>query len=113
VTLVVGASALSRADACDLQPADRNPKDIGIPMSPAARAVNDTFTFGPASERFYDHVETLDGITLGFGHWPQEEVEGLFKDMSPPMAARRSRLSPDAPRQPARGLGNSLRFVIE
>jgi hypothetical protein len=82
VTLVVGASALSRADACDLQPADRNPKDIGIPMSPAARAVNDTFTFGPASERFYDHVETLDGITLGFGHWPQQEVEGLFRDMS-------------------------------
>jgi len=82
LTLVVSASVLSRADACDVQPADRNPNDIGIPMSPAARAVNDTFTFGPASERFYDYVEPLDGITLGFGNWPQQEVEGLFRDMS-------------------------------
>jgi hypothetical protein len=51
-------------------------------MSLAARAVNDTVSFGPGSERFYDHVETIDGITLGFGHWPQQEVEGLFRGMS-------------------------------
>jgi len=81
--LTAGVSPVCPATACPMFVLGASMlKDLDIPMSPIARAVNDTFTFGPASERYYDHVEALDGITLGFGHWPQQEVEELFRDMS-------------------------------
>lgn len=77
--LSVGAAPVL---ACDLQPKDQNPASIsGIDFTPLARAVNDNFRSGSSSERNYDLVDPLDGMTLGFGNWPQQEVEDFFADM--------------------------------
>jgi hypothetical protein len=43
-----------------------------------AERVNETFAAGSDSQRYYDHVEPLDGITIGFGNWPQAEVSELL-----------------------------------
>lgn len=77
--LAIGATP---AVACDLQSKNRNPADVpGIKFSQLASRVNETFTAGGGSQRYYDHVEPLDGITIGFGHWPQAEVSKFFRDM--------------------------------
>ncbi|MFN3656284.1 MAG: hypothetical protein ACK4UO_03380 [Pseudolabrys sp.] len=68
--------------ACDLQPKDRNPASVsGVEFTRLARAVNDNFNSGARSARNYDLVDPLDGMTLGFGNWPQQEVAGFFADM--------------------------------
>lgn len=68
--------------ACDLQPQHKNPATVsGIEFTLLARAVNDNFRSGSESKRDYDLVDPLDGMTLGFGNWPQHEVEGFFADM--------------------------------
>lgn len=72
----------ARVFACDLQPPHQNPASVaGIEFTPLARAVNDNFRSGADSKRDYDLVDPLDGMTLGFGNWPQQEVEGFFADM--------------------------------
>ena len=40
------------------------------------------FDAAQESERHYDLVDCLDGLTFGFGHWPQAEVADFFGSVS-------------------------------
>jgi len=53
----------------------------GIVINPTLRHVFNNFDASDSSVRHYDHVAPLDGITIGMGHWPQNEVSKFFEDM--------------------------------
>jgi hypothetical protein len=85
LTLVISiglATILSQPSfASDLAPANGNPKDVqGIIASERAAAAN--AIIAADHDRFYDLVSPTDGMTLGFGNWPQQEVEAFFEDMA-------------------------------
>jgi hypothetical protein len=66
---------------CDRQPANKNPKDVpGLSFSPRAAAAN--LIISADQDRNYDLVDTVDGLTFGFGNWPQQQAETLFADMA-------------------------------
>lgn len=39
---------------------------------------------GPGEERWYDWVDQLDGLTIGFGQWPQAGFPDFLKDLRRP-----------------------------
>ncbi len=53
----------------------------GITLNETMRHVFANFDATDSSVRHYDHVAPLDGITIGMGHWPQNEVSKFFEDM--------------------------------
>jgi len=68
-------------------PADKpqieSPGDLkpAVPMSPQMCKAIRLFDAAPDSERNYDLVNCLDGLTFGFGNWPQGEVGEFFKKL--------------------------------
>lgn len=60
-----------------LLPARRNPAAVGMVDDPLVRKAVEVFD-GPAEQRWYDRVDQLDGLTIGFGHWPQSELSPKF-----------------------------------
>jgi hypothetical protein len=66
--------------ACDLAAPHGNPKDVaGIVIPELAAAAN--AVIATDRDRFYDLVSPTDGMTLGFGNWPQQEMGAFFADM--------------------------------
>lgn len=73
----------------ELLPAGLNPvqahdklcSNSGIVINPTLRHVFNNFDASDSSVRHYDHVAPLDGITIGMGHWPQNEVSKFFEDI--------------------------------
>ena len=53
----------------------------GLTVNETMRHVFANFDASKSSVRHYDHVAPLDGITIGMGHWPQNEVSKFFEDM--------------------------------
>src|SRR5262245_23326569 len=60
-----------------LLPAKSNPAAVGMVDDPLVRKAVEIFD-GPAERRWYDRVDQLDGVTIGFGHWPQSELSPKF-----------------------------------
>ncbi|MCO4794891.1 MAG: hypothetical protein KC493_14320 [Bacteriovoracaceae bacterium] len=73
----------------ELLPAGLNPvqahdklcSSSGLQVSKKMRHVFSNFDASKSSVRHYDHVAPLDGMTIGMGHWPQNEVGKFFQDM--------------------------------
>lgn len=63
-----------------LLPANRNPAAVGLVSDPLVRHAIEIFD-GPAEKRWYDRVDQLDGLTIGFGHWPQSELSAFLRSM--------------------------------
>lgn len=53
-----------------------------VPMTSEMCTAIRLFDASVASERHYDLVNCLDGLTFGFGNWPQGELGDLFKNLS-------------------------------
>ncbi len=45
--------------------------------SPLSKLIS-LFDEGASAKRHYDHVDPLDGITIGCAHWPLKRVDGVF-----------------------------------
>ena len=77
----VFCASTSHAAACDLQMPHQNPKDVsGLVMS--KRAADANLIISADADRLYDLVDTVDGLTFGFGNWPQQEAAAFFSDMA-------------------------------
>jgi hypothetical protein len=70
------------AIASRLLPAGENPFEAGEAMSRQQQLVFEAFDHSPRSRRHYDHVSSLDGLTIMCGHWPQAEVYKCFEDLA-------------------------------
>lgn len=53
-----------------------------VPMTSETCAAIRLFDASAESERHYDLVNCLDGLTFGFGNWPQGELGELFRKLS-------------------------------
>ena len=60
---------------------DQNPFETGIAMSHEQELVFEAFDHSRRSRRHYDHVSSLDGITILRGHRPQAQVFKCFEDL--------------------------------
>ena len=77
-------------DAAGLLPPSRDPADVpsaagraamvpAVPMNDIMRQAIRLFDSGSQSHRFYDLANCLDGLTFGFGNWPQPEIGAFFR----------------------------------
>ena len=73
--------------AAHLLPPDLNPAEAYVKLCSKAgfKVVSqelidifNNFDSTISSKRHYDHINFLDGITIGMGHWPQAEVNHFF-----------------------------------
>jgi hypothetical protein len=81
IPLLIIVVSTDLAAACDLQPPNKNPKDVvGLVMPKGAAAAN--FIIAADADRYYDLVDEVDGLTFGFGNWPQQQAEAFFADMA-------------------------------
>lgn len=85
-------------DSAGLLPTARDPADVpsaadmsvmvpAVPMDDVMRQAIRLFDAGPRSERFYDLANCLDGLTFGFGNWPQPEIGDFFRPLMADQAA--------------------------
>jgi hypothetical protein len=85
-------------DSAGLLPPSRDPADVpsaadklvmvpAVPMSDVMRQAIRLFDSGSKSERFYDLANCLDGLTFGFGNWPQPEIGDFFRALMADQAA--------------------------
>jgi endonuclease/exonuclease/phosphatase family metal-dependent hydrolase len=70
-----------------LLPEDKNPYEAGVPMNQLMAELFIIFDSTTSSKRHYDHVVSLDGATVGMGHWPQSQTEELFAALKSDTAA--------------------------
>ncbi|MGO8045247.1 hypothetical protein ACC713_20315 [Rhizobium johnstonii] len=88
------ADAVSKPglDANGLLPANHNPASVpsdedgkqlipAVPMSGEVRQAILVFDAAAVSDRKYDLINCLDGMTFGFGNWPQAEIGAFFTGM--------------------------------
>jgi hypothetical protein len=52
-----------------------------VPMTSETCAAIRLFDASAESERHYDLVNCLDGLTFGFGNWPQGELGEFFQEL--------------------------------
>jgi hypothetical protein len=58
-----------------------------VPMGDMIRQAIRLFDSGSRSYRFYDLANCLDGLTFGFGNWPQPEIGDFFGTLMADQAA--------------------------
>jgi hypothetical protein len=79
-------------DSAGLLPPSRDPANVpsaadksvmvpAVPMDEMMRQAIRLFDAGSDSQRFYDLANCLDGLTFGFGNWPQPEIGSFFHAM--------------------------------
>jgi hypothetical protein len=78
-------------DAEGLLPPDHDPRSVpandgsgnvpAVPISDRTNKAIQLFDSGSKSERHYDLVNCLDGITFGFANHPQASLPGFFRDL--------------------------------
>ncbi len=82
-SLIVGLAVNSIAAGSELLPPDMNPVEVGYEArglgNPelVTKAI-EVFDSVGSSKRHYDHVDQLDGLTIGLGHWPQSKLSNFF-----------------------------------
>jgi hypothetical protein len=66
------------------KPSTTNPKELvpSVPMTSQTCTAIRLFDASAESERHYDLVDCLDGLTFGFGNWPQGEVGEFFTQLN-------------------------------
>ena len=66
------------------KPDTKDPEELvpGVPMTSETCAAIRLFDASPESERHYDLVNCLDGLTFGFGNWPQGELGEFFQELN-------------------------------
>ena len=64
----------------DLLPENNNPVTGGIQTDAETAEAIIVFD-GPGEKRWYDYIDQLDGLTIGFGQWPQSEFPDLLADL--------------------------------
>ena len=75
------------AMAGQLLPANQNPVQAGVQVDSFVTRALEIFDATPSSRRHYDHVEPLDGVTVGLGHYPQAELKQFFESLRRDQAA--------------------------
>ena len=81
ITLNKPASTAAHLLPPDLNPAEAYVKlcsKAGFKVSQELIDIFNNFDSTISSKRHYDHINFLDGITIGMGHWPQAEVNHFF-----------------------------------
>jgi hypothetical protein len=63
------------------QPKDHEDLKPAVPMSEQMCTAIRLFDVEKSSERNYDLVNCLDGLTFGFGNWPQSKLGTFFKKL--------------------------------
>ncbi len=80
--LQAGHNPICRPDGKPLLNLAEPPEKVVIVKhdAPLARLIR-AMDPGTSSMRHYDHVEPLDGVTIGVAHWPLNEMAKLFKTL--------------------------------
>lgn len=55
----------------ELLPPNQNPLQANVVSDPLVRQAIAVFDQGGSEKRWYNRIDQLDGLTIGFGHWPQ------------------------------------------
>jgi hypothetical protein len=81
-------AAVPRAD----EPGSTDPTKLvpAVPMSAQTCTATRLFDAAESSQRNYDLVNCLDGLTFGFGNWPQAELGPFFTALAKDPAAEKA-----------------------
>jgi hypothetical protein len=66
----------------NLLPQFKDPVEVGLNVSDNVRAILPYFNANAGSERDYDLIDGLDGLTIGVGNWPQSQLEKFFQSLA-------------------------------